>query len=463
VRRFLRRLSRQDHRRPLVDPSQAQVRRRAARRPHPDERDRRRRAATCARSRRASRTSRCHGTCAEAVERLQGGGFDLVIVETSGIGQSDTEITEHADVALYVMTSEYGAATQLEKIDMLDFADVVAINKFDKRGSLDALRDVRKQFRRNHNLFDAKDEDLPVYGTIASQFNDPGMNALYQRLLAAISDKTSVDLRSRLELPLEREVTSGIMPPARVRYLAEIAESSDRYDAFTREQSARARRAYQIFGAIAALRGAVATQWDVLPELEVAEVDSPAVKDLALRYREEVERLDADVKKALRAFPTLVETFKKDVYRYNVRDKIIELPLFTESLSRTRVPKVSLPRFHDWGDILTWLLTENIPGEFPYAAGVFPLKREGEDPARMFAGEGGPERTNKRFHYVSRGMPAKRLSTAFDSVTSTARTPTSGPTSTARSATAASRSPTSTTRRSSTRASTCPTRRPASR
>ncbi|MBK6516045.1 MAG: methylmalonyl-CoA mutase family protein [Polyangiaceae bacterium] len=353
----------------------------------------------------------------EAVSVCKAAAFDLVIVETSGIGQSDTEITEHADVALYVMTSEYGAATQLEKIDMLDYADVVAINKFDKRGSLDALRDVRKQFRRNHHLFDAKDEDLPVYGTIASQFNDPGMNALYQRLLAAISDKTSVDLRSRLELPLEREVTSGIMPPARVRYLAEIAESSDRYDAFTREQSARARRAYQIFGAIAALRGAVATQWDVLPELEVAEVDSPAVKDLAPRYREEVERLDADVKKALRAFPTLVETFKKDVYRYNVRDKIIELPLFTESLSRTRVPKVSLPRFHDWGDILTWLLTENIPGEFPYAAGVFPLKRKGEDPARMFAGEGGPERTNKRFHYVSRGMPAKRLSTAFDSVT----------------------------------------------
>ncbi|NUP11187.1 MAG: methylmalonyl-CoA mutase family protein [Polyangiaceae bacterium] len=353
----------------------------------------------------------------EATTVCKAAGFDFIIVETSGIGQSDTEITEHADVALYVMTSEYGAATQLEKIDMLDFADVIAINKFDKAGSLDALRDVRKQFKRNHNLFEAKDDELAIFGTIASQFNDPGMNALYERILRTIHEKTGALFESTADLPTERTTLGGIIPAARVRYLAEIAESSDRYDAFVREQSTRARRAYQIFGAIAALRGAVATQWDVLPEVEIQEADTPAIRDLATRYHEEVDRLDADVRKALRGFPALVETFKKDVYRFNVREKTIEQPLYTESLSRTRVPKVSLPRYHDWGDILTWLLTENVPGEFPYAAGVFPLKREGEDPARMFAGEGGPERTNKRFHFVSRGMPAKRLSTAFDSVT----------------------------------------------
>ncbi|MFO0548518.1 MAG: methylmalonyl-CoA mutase family protein [Polyangiaceae bacterium] len=354
---------------------------------------------------------------ADAILICKAADFDLVIVETSGIGQSDTEITEHADVSLYVMTSEYGAATQLEKIDMLDFAEIVAINKFDKPGSLDALRDVRKQVRRNRQAFDVADDALPVYGTIASQFNDAGTNVLYQRICGLLTEKTGVFFRSALDLVTERAPSAAVIPASRTRYLAEISESSDRFDAFVTEQSGRARRAYQLFGAISALRGAASTAWDVIPELEPAAGDSAAVTELLARYKEEVDRLDSDSRRMLRSWPEFVERYRKDVFRYQVREKTLEQPLVSTSLSKTKVRKVSLPNYRDWGDILGWLLRENVPGEFPYAAGVFPLKREGEDPARMFAGEGGPERTNKRFHYVSRGMPAKRLSTAFDSVT----------------------------------------------
>jgi methylmalonyl-CoA mutase len=353
----------------------------------------------------------------EAVDICKAAGFDLVIVETSGIGQSDTEITDHSDVSLYVMTSEYGAATQLEKIDMLDFADVIAINKFDKRGSLDALRDVRKQYKRNHQLFDSADAELPVFGTIASQWNDAGTNALYKRVVETIAKKTGVPFHSTLELVLDKPEVPGIIPADRVRYLAEIAEASDRYDSYAREQSRRARVAYTLFGAVSALRGRRVTEWDFLPELDHEEGDLPAVHELIERYKEEVTRLDADTRAHLRGFPEQRRRYKADVYRYQVRERVIEQSLFTESLSHTRVPKVALPKYNDWGDLLHWMLTENVPGEFPFTAGVFPLKREGEDPARMFAGEGGPERTNKRFHFVSRGLPAKRLSTAFDSVT----------------------------------------------
>ncbi len=353
----------------------------------------------------------------DALDICKAAGFDLVVLETSGIGQSDTEITDHADVSLYVMTSEYGAATQLEKIDMLDFADVVAINKFDKRGSLDALRDVRKQYKRNQQLFSATDEELPIFGTIASQFNDAGTNALYRRIMEVVAKKTGVSFASPSQLLVDKAGQPSVIPADRVRYLAEIAEASDRYDSFAKEQSRRARCAYQLFGAAMALRGTRITEWDVLPGLEVLETDTPAIRELIERYQEEVLRLDADCRGALRAFPELRRRYKADVFRYQVRERVIELPLYAESLSHTRIPKVALPRYYDWGDILFWILNENVPGEFPYAAGVFPLKREGEDPARMFAGEGGPERTNKRFHYVSRGLPAKRLSTAFDSVT----------------------------------------------
>jgi len=359
----------------------------------------------------------------QAIDICRAAQFDLVIVETSGIGQSDTEITDHSDVSLYVMTSEYGAATQLEKIDMLDFADVIAINKFDKRGSLDALRDVRKQFKRNHQQFDTPDDELPIFGTVASLFNDPGTNALYRKLIDTVAEKTGVGFDAVKELPGATRDKAVIIPPERVRYLAEIAESSDTYDGFVKEQAALARQACHLATTIAMLRHPGAVGVDVptpgvAAVIEVESDDSEAVANLVARYADLLERLDHRPRKLLAAWPQTLERYRADKYRYEVRGKKFEKDLFTESLSRLRIPKVSLPQqLSDWGDVLTWLLTENVPGDFPYAAGVFPLKREGEDPARMFAGEGGPERTNRRFHYVSRGLPAKRLSTAFDSVT----------------------------------------------
>ncbi|MGH9465411.1 MAG: methylmalonyl-CoA mutase family protein, partial [Thermoanaerobaculia bacterium] len=337
-----------------------------------------------------------------AIDIAKAAGFDLVIVETSGIGQSDTEIVEHADATLYVMTSEYGAATQLEKIDMLDFADLVAINKSDKQGSLDALRDVRRQVRRNRGAFDAADETLPVIGTIASQFNDPGTNRLYERLIATIAEKTGA-LRRPAQASAAGAPKRAVIPPERVRYLAEIVEASERYDRFVAEQAAIARRLYQLRGTMELLRE------------EGGRPGGPA--DLADRYQALEGQLDPECRRLLGEWPAIVERYRADRYRYEVRGKVVEHPLFTESLSGLRVPKVALPRYSDWGDLLRWQLTENTPGFFPYAAGVFPLKRAEEDPARMFAGEGGPERTNRRFHYVSHGMPAARLSTAFDSVT----------------------------------------------
>ncbi len=336
----------------------------------------------------------------DAIDVCKAAQFDLIIVETSGIGQSDTEITEHADKTLYVMTAEYGAATQLEKIDMLDFADVIAINKFDKRGSLDALRDVRKQYRRNHNLWDVPDDDLPILGTIASQFNDDGMNSLFNRLIAVLSIDNSETITS---LSTNQEAVnankSAIIPADRVRYLAEIVEESRRYDIFVNEQTTLARKLYQLDGTLKIIG------------------NKPFTHELQLLYSEFDTRLHPECRTLLQQWPTMQQRYTAEFYEFTVRDKVIRQPLYSETLSHLKIPKVSLPKYHDWGDILRWLLTENVPGEFPYAAGVFPLKRDGEDPARMFAGEGGPERTNRRFHYVSNGLPAKRLSTAFDSVT----------------------------------------------
>jgi len=362
-----------------------------------------------------------------AIDICKAAGFDLVVVETSGIGQSDTEIVEHSDVALYVMTAEYGAATQLEKIDMLDFADLIAINKFDKRGSLDALRDVRKQYKRNRQLFDAEDSQLPIYGTIASQFSDPGTNTLYRKLMDAIAERTGADLHSSFEVTAAMDEKHPIIPPDRVRYLAEICEESDRYGAFAREQSELARQLFQLSGTIEILRADAGRTDLVISEPEGArgtvkviqhEAEEPDyLRDLIDRYNKLESQLDPECRRMLEAWPATVERYKAEKYRFEVRDRVIEQDLFTTSLSHLEIPKVALPKYRDWGEILYWLLTENAPGMFPYAAGVFPLKRQGEDPARMFAGEGGPERTNKRFHYVSQGMPAKRLSTAFDSVT----------------------------------------------
>ncbi len=363
----------------------------------------------------------------ESIEICRAAGFDLIIVETSGIGQSDTEITEHADVSLYIMTAEYGAATQLEKIDMLDFADIVAINKFDKRGSLDAMRDVRKQWKRNHNAFELADEQVPVFGTIASQFNDPGMNRLYRAVIEKVAAKTGAPLTSHLEITAGMSEQGWIIPPARTRYLAEIVETCEGSDAFVRAQAAIARRLYQLHGTIETLRANIGkkrleiveprTNADVVLVTQKVEGEPAFLGELVSLYQELESRLAPECRKLLAEWPATKRRYAAAKYQYQVRDKVIELDLTTESMSHLKIPKVSLPKYEDWGDLLTWLLRESPPGQFPFTAGVFPLKREGEDPARMFAGEGGPERTNKRFHYVSRGLPAKRLSTAFDSVT----------------------------------------------
>ncbi len=364
----------------------------------------------------------------QSIDICKAAGFDLVIVETSGIGQSDTEITEHSDVSLYVMTAEYGAATQLEKIDMLDFADLIAINKFDHRGSLDALRDVRKQYRRNHHLFDGEDDALPVYGTIASQFNDPGMNQLYQAIISTLVERTEARLESGFELTEGMNKRSFVIPPERTRYLAEIVADNHKYNEFVDQQCAIARQMYQLGGTIDLLRKNIgrktvevvelpSASGSVVTAIEHVSGEPDYLTDLVNIYSDLEGRLDNGCREQMKNWPLMVKRYQADKYVFQVRGRTIEQDLKTTSLSKIRIAKVCLPRYEDWGDILRWLMTENVPGFFPFAAGVFPLKREGEDPTRMFAGEGGPERTNRRFHYVSSGMPAARLSTAFDSVT----------------------------------------------
>ena len=340
----------------------------------------------------------------ESICILKAARFDLIVLETSGIGQSDTEITEHADYSLYVMTPEYGAATQLEKIDMLDFADAIALNKFDKRGALDALRDVRKQYKRNHQLWEADDDSLPVLGTIASQFNDPGMNALYRKVMDGLSAKTGAQLNSGLEISREMSEKIYIIPPHRTRYLSEISEANRQYNRWAEQQAEAAEKIYALEQSLQILSAK-------------GQGESPTYAALA-QLREQLELdLDGRNRKLLEQFPELVERFKQDEFVFQVRGKDIRMATHSLSLSQTRIPKVSSPRFRGWGDRLRWMLQENFPGYFPYTSGVFPFKRDGEDPTRMFAGEGGPERTNRRFHYVSKGLPAARLSTAFDSVT----------------------------------------------
>jgi isobutyryl-CoA mutase len=341
----------------------------------------------------------------DALVVVKAAGFDLVLLETSGIGQSDTEITEHANVSLYVMTPEYGAATQLEKIDMLDFADVIALNKFDKRGAQDALRDVRKQYKRNHQLWETPDEELPVFGTIASQFNDPGMNRLYRAVLQQLAERTGSPLSSSLSLTKEESEKVYIIPPHRTRYLSEIAENNRGYDMWVREQAEVAQRLYSLQKSLETLSG-----------LELEEKEK-LESQLQKAYEEVALQLDGQNRKLLEGWPEKVQAYKNEHFVFKVRDRELKVKTHTRSLSGLEIPKVALPRYEAWGEVLKWNLQENVPGEFPYTAGVFPFKREGEDPTRMFAGEGGPERTNRRFHYVSLGLPAKRLSTAFDSVT----------------------------------------------
>jgi methylmalonyl-CoA mutase len=350
-----------------------------------------------------------------AKDILKVAGFDFIILETSGIGQSDTEITDHCDASLYVMTPEYGAATQLEKIDMLDFADVIALNKFDKRGGLDALRDVKKQYQRNHVLFDQDPDDMPVYGTIASQFNDPGVNSLYAQLIDTINERTGAGFKSQLVAANEMSEKIFIIPPRRVRYLSEIADSNRGYDKWAKEQSGIAQKLYGIKKTITTIQ-----------EADISDSDR-LIKDLEETYAKVALDFDPKLQIVIDEWDSVKESYANDIYTYLVRNKEIKVETKTISLSHQKISKVSLPKYEAWGDVLQWNLQENVPGKFPFTAGIYPFKRQGEDPTRMFAGEGGPERTNKRFHYLSGDMPAKRLSTAFDSVTLYGNDPDSRP------------------------------------
>ncbi|HJN64344.1 MAG TPA: methylmalonyl-CoA mutase family protein [Flavobacteriales bacterium] len=337
----------------------------------------------------------------DALDILKVAKYDLIILETSGIGQSDTEILDHSDISLYVMTPEYGASTQLEKIDMLDFADFIAINKFDKKGSLDALRDVKKQYQRNNQRFDEKIDDMPVFGTIASQFNDPGANSLYKAIMDKFSEKGLGNFSSSFEITDKMSEKIFVIPPNRVRYLSEISENNRDYDKWVINQKEVAQKLY-----------ALQKSLDIL---------SDSSDDVLSQIKSEYETLLLELhpknKILIDSWEKVQKKYKEHLFKYKVRDKELSVETHSKSLSQTDIPKISLPKYEAWGDILKWQLQENVPGEFPYTAGLFPFKREGEDPTRMFAGEGGPERTNKRFHLVSLGMPAKRLSTAFDSVT----------------------------------------------
>ncbi len=342
----------------------------------------------------------------QAIEIVQAAGYDFIILESAGVGQSDASILDFCDVSLYVMTPEYGAASQLEKINMLDYADVICINKFDKPGSLDALSDVRKQYKRNHGLWDATDEVLPVVGTTAAKFNDEGVNALFFKLMKAIERKTSTRFSNKelTQIVSEHSVKGLIIPPKRTRYLSEITDEIRRYNDHATKQAAIASQLYQLHGALELLK-------------QQSAPNDTAIYTLQQLQKHLQQQLLPANQQLLNNWASVKASYQKEFFDYDVRGKVIRQPLFTKSLSQNNIPKISVPKQKDWGDILLWQLHENFPGYFPFTAGVFPLKRSEEDPTRMFAGEGGPERTNKRFHYVSHGQPAKRLSTAFDSVT----------------------------------------------
>lgn len=353
----------------------------------------------------ATRNSRSELSLAikEAIQVVKAAGFDLVIVETSGIGQGDAAITEVCDISMYVMTSEFGAPTQLEKIDMIDYADLIVINKFERKGSEDAKRQVQKQYQRSHQLFDKDLSEMPVYGTIASQFNDPGTNTLFVALINLINKKAGTNWTTMLETVTDVQKQNVIIPNERRHYLREIAETVRNYHKRVDKQSEIARRLFQLEGAIEAVKERERNE-EVLASLE------------ALKQHYENE-LTAESKRILASWEDVKAKYRAKQFVTKIRDKEIVTELTTKSLAGLDIPKVALPKFKDYGEILRWVYKENIPGSFPYTAGVFPFKRQGEDPKRQFAGEGTPERTNRRFHYLCKDDPAKRLSTAFDSVT----------------------------------------------
>jgi methylmalonyl-CoA mutase len=344
----------------------------------------------------------------EAIEAAKAAGYDLIIAETAGIGQGDSRITDLVDLSMYVMTSEFGAASQLEKIDMLDFADLVAVNKFEKRGAEDAVRDVRKQVQRNRRAFDQSPEEMPVFGTIASKFNDDGVTALYHAVMDAIAEKTGVKFKTGLPRPKTRTSTSKtiIIPPERTRYLSEITDTIRDYHQETKTQAEAIRKVWH-------LKEAAGT----LSSKDLKGDAARLLERLKTQIKAGEAALDPQTNKTLAEWKNIRAAYRKDELVYQVRDREIRAPLFFESLSHSRIPKIELPKFKDPGEIYRWLREENVPGRFPYTAGVFPLKRVDEDPTRMFAGEGDPARTNRRFKMLSADYEAKRLSTAFDSVT----------------------------------------------
>ncbi len=391
----------------------------------------------------------------DCIAFLKSLGYDLVIVETAGIGQSDSEIVDLVDFPMYVMTSDFGAPSQLEKIDMLDFAELVVLNKFDKRGAEDALRDVRKQWKRNRVAFNVADEDVPVYPTIASQFNDPGISWMFANLCRLLREKLSLPegkWSPAIDTSLKEPRATVLIPGNRVRYLAEIAEQGRGINRRIESQAEIADRAQSYWQSLeglgdaalpkmlelyaadalvgaapagAALVGGasaptsssgVAEDQTLAAEAAPAKAD-PTLLTLRQRYNDAVQSLDSEALKLLREWPARLKSIVDDVNEYQVRDKTIRVENYRESLSHQQIPKIAAPTYRSWGELLTFLQKENLPGHYPYTGGVYPYRRTGEDPIRMFAGEGTPERTNRRFHYLSVGQPAARLSTAFDSVT----------------------------------------------
>jgi len=339
----------------------------------------------------------------DVLQIVKAAGYDLIIVETSGIGQGDAEITNYTDLSMYVMTSEFGAPTQLEKIDMIDYADLIAINKFERKGSEDALRQVQKQYQRSHELWNANLDSMPVYGTIASQFNDKGTNSLFAALIAKINEKCGLNWETSYEQFVKTQKQNVIIPNDRRYYLREIVDTVRNYHKKANQQVELASKLYQLEGSIVTIQEK--TPNDALIS---------SLQSLADGIKNE---LTEESKQILSNWGKLKESYSGDELVTKIRDKEIRTLLKTTSLSGTKIPKVALPKFKDYGEILRWVYAENVPGQFPYTAGVFPFKRQGEDPKRQFAGEGTPERTNKRFHYLSKDDDAKRLSTAFDSVT----------------------------------------------